>query len=250
MAPLDVKSTNKDVDRDPVAELERLRAEYADRESRLRGKSTYSLSNPGQLFMVRSRQLEVLKVLARERFGTLENKDILEIGCGDGRILQDFVPLGAEPGRLYGVELLDAPLEKAKRLSPNLQWTKADAQALPFPNGRFDLVTQFTVFTSILDDQVKCAIALEMLRVLRRDGLILWYDFWWNPTNPQTRGIRAGEIRSLFPNCECSFRRVTLAPPISRLLAKYSWSACQFLESLRVLCSHYLVAIRPKKHSK
>ena len=35
-----------------------------------------------------------------------------------------------------------------------------------------------------------------------------------NPRNPNVRGIRADEIRALFPRCDISLRRVTLAPPI------------------------------------
>ena len=45
----------------------------------------------------------------------------------------------------------------------------------------------------------RLAMAEEMVRVLRKpDGLIVWYDFWLNPTNKQTRGIRPTEIKKLF----------------------------------------------------
>jgi hypothetical protein len=84
-----------------------------------------------------------------------------------------------------------------------------------------------------------------MLRVLRPSGLILWYDFWLNPVNPQTRGIRPAEIKRLFPNCRYEFHRITLAPPIARRLVPISWGLCLFLEGLKIFNSHYLVAIRP-----
>ena len=42
---------------------------------------------------------------------------------------------------------------------------------LPLPDGSFDLVTQFTVFSSILDARVQAAVASEMLRVTRPGGI-------------------------------------------------------------------------------
>jgi hypothetical protein len=91
---------------------------------------------------------------------------------------------------------------------------------------------------------MKAKIASEMLRVVSEKGLILWYDFWLNPTNPQTRGIRPAEIKQLFPGCNYEFLRITLAPPIARRLAPISWGLCLFLESIKILNTHYLVAIR------
>ena len=101
------------------------------------------------------------------------------------------------------------------------------------------------MFTSVLDEAVKANLAGEMLRVLRPGGMILWYDFWLNPTNPQTEGIKPSEIRRLFPGCDFEFRRITLAPPLARRLVPVSWVVAFLLEKLRVFNSHYLVAIRP-----
>jgi hypothetical protein len=83
------------------------------------------------------------------------------------------------------------------------------------------------------------------LRVTRPTGLIIWYDFWLNPANPQTRGIRPAEIRRLFPKCLLRFHKITLAPPITRRLAPFAWGLCLFLESLKIFNTHYLVEIKP-----
>ena len=104
---------------------------------------------------------------------------------------------------------------------------------------------QFTVFSSILDGEVKGDVANEMLRVTRPGGVILWYDFWLNPSNPQTRGIRPAEIKRLFPNCSYEFHRITLAPPLARRIVPISWILAYGLERLTIFNSHYLVAIRP-----
>ena len=53
-----------------------------------------------------------------------------------------------------------------------------------------------------------------MLRVVKPQGLILWYDFRYNnPRNPNVQGIGATEIRGLSPGRQVELRKVTLAPP-------------------------------------
>ncbi len=227
-------------------DLDRLRAEYRRRQNDLSGHELNSLLNPGQLYLIQQRQRELLSLLRRKGCSTLTDKRILEIGCGSGGVLRELLWLGAKPSLLNGVELLDWRLAEAKTATPHLNLINADGRYLPYADRSFDLVLQFTVFSSILDDQMKASIAAEMMRVVKPDGLIIWYDFWLNPKNDQTRGIRPAEIRSLFPNCRYDFRRITLAPPITRKLAPRFHSLCLLLEKLRVLNTHYLVAIRPE----
>lgn len=113
-------------------------------------------------------------------------------------------------------------------------------------NTLFDLVLQYTAVSSILDPGLRQSICADMLRVLKPTGLIFSYDFWLNPTNKQTRGLRPAEIRQLFPNCQVEFQRITLAPPIARRLVPLSWLVAAILEKLSVLNTHYLAAIRPE----
>lgn len=226
-------------------DLDRLRAEYLCREQRFARQDTYTLFNPANLFIVQQRQRAVLALLRRESFYPLVRHRILEVGCGAGNVLRELLSFGAAPQYLYGVDLLDWRVAEAKALSPHLPLACADGQNLPYSDDWFDLVLQYTVFTSILDDSVKRNIAQEMLRVLKPNGPILWYDYWLNPTNPHAKGIRPPEIRALFPGSRFAFHRVTLAPPITRWLAPSSWLACYVLERLRIFNTHYLVAIRP-----
>ena len=100
---------------------------------------------------------------------------------------------------------------------------------------------QFTVFTSVLDAVMKHQIAAEMLRVVKDEGFIVWYDFHVNnPWNPDVRGIKKREIAQLFPGCRLTLQRLTLVPPLARLLAPYSWLACYGLGKIPWLCTHYL----------
>jgi hypothetical protein len=105
---------------------------------------------------------------------------------------------------------------------------------------------QYTALSSILDPRIRQNVARDMLRVLKPEGILLWYDFWLNPTNPQTRGIRPAEIRELFPACNYEFHKITLAPPLARRIVPFSWGLALFLEGLRIFNSHYLAVISPK----
>jgi ubiquinone/menaquinone biosynthesis C-methylase UbiE len=182
--------------------------------------------------------------------GEYERRDmstyrILEVGCGNGNVLMDWHQHGAQEEQLFGADLLPDRLQQAHASYPLFPLVCSDGQHLPFYPQSFDLAMQFTAFSSILDNQIRKNVAAEMRRVVKLGGLVIWYDFWLNPTNPQTRGIRPAEIKGLFPGCRYEFHRITLAPPITRRLATFSWGLCLFLESLKIFNTHYLVAIQP-----
>ena len=225
-------------------DLKRLREEYANRENRLVGSDIYSYLNRSNLFILQSRQRAFLRALRRHQCKSLANKRILELGCGKGGVLLEFLSYGASPERLHGTDLIYNRMRETHQVLPHLPLTCADGQHLPYLGNTFDLITQFTVFSSILDQSVRANLAREMMRVLRKPGgMIMWYDFWVNPANPHARGIRPMEIRRLFPGCQCDFRRITLAPPITRHLVPFSWGLASIFESLKLLNSHYLVVI-------
>ncbi len=236
----------RSVPRAPNSDLERLRTEYADRERRFADSDRYSLSNPANLFLVQQRQRAVLAMLRRHGFHPLQGRRVLELGCGEGGVLLEFLLFGARPGRLHGTDLLCERVRRGRTRLPLVPLTCGDGQALPYATGVFDLVVQYTVFSSILDDEVRANLAREMLRVVRRPGgMILWYDFWLNPVNEHTRGIRPPEVRRLFPNCQLTFERTTLAPPLTRRLVNLGWWVCYLVERLSLFNTHYLVSIVP-----
>ncbi len=223
-------------------EEDRIRDAYAKRK----GNDSYSLLNPGQLFFIQERERRLLGLLRRRGFTRLSGNKILEVGCGTGFWLRQFINWGAEPQDLTGVDLLPDRVSKARGLSPHgVRIECGSAVELRFADGEFDIVFQSTVFSSVLDPFMKQEIAAEMLRVVKADGLILWYDFHMNnPRNPDVRGVKNSEIRQLFPDCNIQLSRITLAPPIVRMLAPYSWLSCVCLEQFKIFNTHYLGIIQ------
>jgi ubiquinone/menaquinone biosynthesis C-methylase UbiE len=230
-------------------ELDRLRTVYDERDRRYRNTNKYSLFNPAYLFTQQQLNRGVLSLLRHHGLEKLNDKVILDLGCGDGRYLIDFLEWGAVPDRLHGVDLLPKSLAAAHSRLGDSPLICADGQYLPYKPHTFDLVIQYTVFTSILNPGVKSNLSKEMLRIVKPNGVIIWYDFWINPTNPDTRGIRPAEIRSLFPNCRYNFKRITLAPPISRRVVPHSWILALLLEKIALFNSHFLAAILPNSNS-
>ncbi|MBU1576518.1 MAG: class I SAM-dependent methyltransferase [Candidatus Edwardsbacteria bacterium] len=145
------------------------------------------------------------------------------------------------------MDLLPERVERARSLYPNINITQGNCETLAFPDQEFDIVLQSTVFTSILSDPMKRNIAAEMLRVVNREGIILWYDFRYdNPRNPDVKGIKKAEIVNLFPGCDFDFKTTTLVPPLARRLAKASWLLCEVLFLAKPLATHFLAVIKPR----
>ena len=222
-------------------ELARIHAAY----SRRIDQSRYSLFDPANLLAAQEREKEILSALTRGGCSPLDKLRILEIGCGTGYWLREFVRWGSRPENITGIDLLPERIAEATILCPSQVTLRCqNAAQLDYPTGTLDLVFQSTVFTSILSQHMKTQIAREMLRVLRPGGTILWYDFTVNnPWNADVRGIPRREIVKLFPGCRFEFRKLTLAPPIGRPLARASTLLYRAISALKIFDTHCLATI-------
>lgn len=219
-------------------ETERIKAAYGRRQC----GDLYSWCSPAHLFIQQTRERYMLRLLRKRALVPLNEQKILEIGCDTGYWLGEFIKWGARPENLAGIDLFFEPLVTARSIQASrLGLAQANAAYLPFPAATYDLVLQSLVFSSILDPAMKQAVAGEMLRVLKPQGFILWYDFHANnPNNPDVQGVKNKEIYRLFPGCRGKLQRVILAPPLTRLLAPYSWLVCFLLERLKLFNAFYL----------
>jgi SAM-dependent methyltransferase len=171
---------------------------------------------------------------------------VLDVGCGDGAVLHDCLRYGARVEDLSGVDLLPDRIESARARLPGARLEVGDGQSLPFESESFDIVLGFTLLSSVLDDDARGRLAAEMLRVARPGGLIVLYEFWVNPFNRDTRPLKHDDVRSLFAGHTVGFSRTTLAPPITRALARLpgGWLACTALEMIPFVNTHYLAAVK------
>lgn len=220
-------------------------ADAYGRRSKLVPQGLYSLFEPSHLLRMQDAERRIVSAIKREK-RSLRDAKLLEIGCGSGYWLRQFVQWGGKPHNLVGVDLLADRIAVARELCPSdIRLECRDASSLGFRDSTFDIVFQSTVFSSILDTAMKATVAREMLRVLHPDGFVLWYDFFVNnPRNRDVRGIRKKELPQLFPNCSIKCERITLAPPLGRPLSRISALAYNLASALRFTCTHYLAVIK------
>jgi len=227
-------------------ELDRLRRTYEHRISSIPAQR-YARTNPGHLYALHEREAAMAALLRSAGLKSLAGLRILDVGCGRGSTLRQFLEYDADPAELWGIDLLPAFVQQARSASGSLQVICGSAADLPFPEGSFDFVSQFMLFTSVLSVEMKRNIAREISRVLVPGGKLLWYDFAFNnPANPDVRGIRLAEVRRLFPGFSMTSRRITLAPPLGRTIGHLGPTIYYLTSKIRFLCTHYLCLL--EKH--
>jgi SAM-dependent methyltransferase len=92
---------------------------------------------------------------------------VLDVACGTGVLAREAASRVRPGGTVTGLDRNDGMLAVARRKAPEIEWRQGQAEALPFPDGRFDaVVSQFGLM--FFEDRV-LALA-EMWRVLGPGG--------------------------------------------------------------------------------
>jgi len=210
-------------------ESESIRERYARRAAR-GAHHRYNPILPPNVEM--RRELDnAMCVLLRKWLGKrkLADQRILEIGCGAGHRLLTMIALGANPRNIVGIDLIPERIAVAQaRLPASIKLIAGDAVGDALDGSQFDLILQYTVFSSILDDNVLEALAQKMWSKLADGGAVLSYDFAFrNPYNADVRAIPVEKLRKLFPSGKFMVRLLTVAPPLARILPRQLYSIAQ-----------------------
>lgn len=179
----------------------------------------------------------------------VENLDVVEFGCGSGGILQTLIRFGFRPERLVGNELQESLAEEARhKLPAATRILSGDALDLDLEAASFDVAVQSVVFSSILDEEFRRNLARKMWGLVKCGGGVLWYDMIYNnPANPDVRGIGMREVRQYFPDAEVSAWRITLAPPICRVVTRVHPALYDWFNSLYFVRTHLLCWLRKSR---
>ncbi len=126
--------------------------------------------------------LELLAFLAEDDLA-LEDREVADVGCGDGIIDLGLTHHG-RPRRLVGFDVNpvreDLLLERAQAamvaesLPPALEFAVSDSAELPARDDSFDVVVTWSAFEHIGDP---ASVLSEIRRVLRPDG-VLFLQLW------------------------------------------------------------------------
>ena len=206
----------------------------------------YCYLNAATYMSEQEKERAILRLIRKTQLEPLSNKKLLEIGCGTGINLLNFIKMGFQPENLFANDILSERITFAKNILPSkVTFYEGDANQLDFENGRFDFVFQSMVFSSILDDEFRHNLAEKMWRWTKVGGGILWYDFTFNnPFNKDVKKVSFKEVKNLFPSSDIISYKITLAPPLSRILSKYHYRLYDVFNSLYFLRTHLLCFIR------
>lgn len=148
---------------------------------------------------------ELLLKLAEKNFSSLDKIKVLDIGSGVG-LVDRF--LKSKIKDLYGVDVEEGVVEKAKFNNPEVNYQMYDGARLPFENNTFDICFAINVMHHVPPGMWE-NFSREMYRILKPGGIAAVFEH--NPLNPLTRLAVArcefdrdavllnhGKIKSLF----------------------------------------------------
>ena len=99
------------------------------------------------------------------------NSRVLDIGCGDGRIISEFKDI---PSEIVGIDSDDKAIEDAQKVfskEDKIKIMKGNAFKLPFENESFDYVLLMMTLVNFSENKLKAL--SEMKRVLTKSGSII-----------------------------------------------------------------------------
>jgi SAM-dependent methyltransferase len=223
-----------------MAEIDEIERRYRRRVVALSAGDKASLYSH---YFVEEREQIYRKVIEHE-WKDVSARTLFEVGAGTGFNMPFFLRAGFRPENITANELLADRAWGSRERFPAIRLLPGNVLDVA-EDRQFDLVFQSTVFSSVLDDQFRAALAAKMRRLLKPEGIILSYDFVYdNPSNKDVRRFTADHIMRLFPRCSYSFHRVTLAPPIGRRVPRLYPVLNALFPFLR---SHLVAVIRAQR---
>ena len=243
-------------------ELDQIAEEYNKRDLSGVGNE-YQYTNPAYLFHMQERERVIIDFLKKNEVNLSETR-ILEVGCGTGAILNRFKDFGAR--EVVGIDLLDSRVSMGAKKFPTITLIRSNAAELPFQDESFNLVMNFMCLSSVLDQNMRNSIAMEMWRVTKPSGAILSYDMrplfkpleslgkiyqkyrifhdkkFSSPNTPIYR-LSAQDYKTLFPAGRIKYRSLSLLMFLANL-SKISFLLTYLISLIPILHTHNLVIIR------
>jgi ubiquinone/menaquinone biosynthesis C-methylase UbiE len=170
-------------------------------------------------------------------------REIVDIGCGTGWWLEQLARRADVAATLHGVEILPERLEAARARVPEADLSVADARDLPLPDGGFDVVTLFTVLSSLASAADAEMALREAWRVVAPGGVLLvWEPRLPNPLSPNTLLVSRRMLEGPLDGARLEVCSTTVLPALARALGRTTGVAYPLLNRIRALRTHRLVA--------
>ncbi len=198
-----------------VDEVERIRRMYEERYANPNIRESWEPFAETEVAYRSQQMLAVARLFRTIGRLNLAGLRILDVGCGEGRLVRAFLDMGASPRDVVGVDIRANAIEESRRRSPHVDSRIMNGADLAFDDGAFDLVTQFVVFSSIFTEDLRTRLASEMMRVTRKGGYVLWWDLMRTVQGSSGKRLQP---KLLFPGMQYREERVGMSPRPSMCL--------------------------------
>jgi ubiquinone/menaquinone biosynthesis C-methylase UbiE len=196
--------------------------------------------------------------------GTLRGRRVLDVGTGDGTYAIEAAARGAKvTGLDLKTDMLDATRARASARGVNVVLQQGNAEALPFDDASFDVVTAVTVLCFVANARLAVR---EMARVLVPGGRLVLgelgrFSVWaaerrvrgWlgSSTWRRARFWSRSELRELARSAGCAVTKVRGAVffPPSNIAARALGPLDSFLTRLNVPGAAFLTLLAEKRVS-
>ncbi len=107
----------------------------------------------------------------------LPGEKVLDLGCGNGRLLQIFREIDID---YTGVDSSERLVEIARKIYPSARFEVADALHLPFPANHFDKIYSVAVLHHIPSEELRLKFLEGVKMILSPSGLLILtvWDMW------------------------------------------------------------------------
>jgi ubiquinone/menaquinone biosynthesis C-methylase UbiE len=139
------------------------------------------------------------KTLLVENVELAEGMRVLDVACGNGRLLHMLAGKCAIRG--YGADISNKMIEQAERLNAEMQFVVGRCEELPFADNLFDVMTVCAAYHHFPDVR---GFAKEAYRLMKPDGKLYIADVYYSwvirtLANPFVRFSKAGDVKFYSP---------------------------------------------------
>lgn len=170
-------------------------------------KTIQAYDSSPQKYMEKTKDMvdypKIEKFLQQIPFGGL----ILDAGCAFGRDAKVFASKGY---KVIGIDLSAKLLEKARKLSPEIEFIQMDLRKLNFPDNTFDGVWCSASLLHLNTDDLKISLK-EIFRVLKKGG-VLYCSF--------KKGEESKEVLENFSSDQSRFYTFMTKEKLKQVLAE------------------------------
>ena len=181
------------------------------------------LGNPEVVFQSFAYDSSIIKALSIIEIVPTVTK-VLDVGCGSGGSLLNFLKYEFQPENLFGIDILEERVAEGVSKYPNLALTLGDASKMGYESDFFNIVLESTMFLQLTDEDLARKIGAEMIRVTKPGGHLILADWrYGKPRDKRFSPMNRRRIAKLFQVGTATEvvgeYKGALVPPLGRFLS-------------------------------